>query len=194
MDLCSNSIEVTSIYGRIKYWQSYRSSCPEVLCKKGVLKNFAKLTEKHPCQSFFLHKVAGLRPATLFKKRLWHIFFPVSFPKFFKLSKEHFRWLLVKVTTAISANKLARGSKLKPQPTGMYLLKDNCRNTRARCKIYSTLTFKTPVFIVKFIVEHISHLALVSHISQLWTCNYLVAKLTLKQLKFPSVNKKNTQI
>ena len=30
------------------------------------------------------NKVAGLRPATLFKKRLWHRCFPVNFAKFLK--------------------------------------------------------------------------------------------------------------
>ena len=42
-----------------------RSSRPEVLCKKGVLRNFAKSTGKHLCQSLFFNKVAGLRFATL---------------------------------------------------------------------------------------------------------------------------------
>ena len=42
----------------------------EVFCKKGVLKNFAKLTGKRMYQGVFLNKVAGLRPATLLKKRL----------------------------------------------------------------------------------------------------------------------------
>ena len=36
-----------------------RSSCPEVFCKKGVPKNFAKFTGKYLCQSLFLNKVAG---------------------------------------------------------------------------------------------------------------------------------------
>ena len=36
------------------------STRPEVLCKKGVLRNFAKLTGKHLCQSLFFNKVAGL--------------------------------------------------------------------------------------------------------------------------------------
>ena len=35
-----------------------RSSRPEVYCKKGALKNFAKLTRKHLCQSLFLNKVS----------------------------------------------------------------------------------------------------------------------------------------
>ena len=33
------------------------------------------------CQSLFFNKVAGLRPATLLKKRLWHRCFPVNFVK-----------------------------------------------------------------------------------------------------------------
>ena len=36
-----------------------RSSFSEVSCKKGALKNFAKFTGKHLCQSLFLNKVAG---------------------------------------------------------------------------------------------------------------------------------------
>ena len=46
----------------------YGSSCPEVFCGKGVLRNFTKFTRKHICQSIFFNKVAGLRPATLLKK------------------------------------------------------------------------------------------------------------------------------
>ena len=39
-----------------------RGSRWEVFCKKGVLRNFAKITGKNLCQSLFLIKVAGLRP------------------------------------------------------------------------------------------------------------------------------------
>ena len=52
--------------------------------KKGVLRNFTKFTGKHLCQSLFFNKVAGLRPATLLKKRLWHRCFPVNFVKFLR--------------------------------------------------------------------------------------------------------------
>ena len=38
----------------------FRSTRPEVLCKKGVLENFAKLTGKYLCQSLFFNKVAYL--------------------------------------------------------------------------------------------------------------------------------------
>ena len=35
-------------------------------------------------QSLFFKKVAGLRPATLLKKRLWHRCFPANFAKFLR--------------------------------------------------------------------------------------------------------------
>ena len=47
-----------------------------------LLENFAKFSGKHLCQSLFFHKVAGLRPETLLKIRLWHMCFPVNFTKF----------------------------------------------------------------------------------------------------------------
>ena len=34
----------------------FRSSCPEVFCKKGAFKNFAHSTRKHPCQSLVIKK------------------------------------------------------------------------------------------------------------------------------------------
>ena len=40
----------------------FRSSRPEMLCKKGVIRNFAKFTGKQPSQRLFFNKVAGLRP------------------------------------------------------------------------------------------------------------------------------------
>ena len=46
-----------------------RSSHRRCSVRKGVLRNFAKFTRKHLCQSLFSNKIAGLRPATLFKKR-----------------------------------------------------------------------------------------------------------------------------
>ena len=63
----------------IKYLVIFRSSRPDVFCKKGVLRNFVKFIGKHLCQSLYFDKVAGL---TLLKQRLWHKYFPVTFPKF----------------------------------------------------------------------------------------------------------------
>ena len=59
-----------------------RSSSPDVFCKKGVLRNIAKFTGKHLCQSLYFNKAAGLRSTTLLKKKLWHSCFPVNFAKF----------------------------------------------------------------------------------------------------------------
>ena len=36
-----------------------RSSRSEVLCKKGVLRNFGKFTGKYLCQNLFFNKVVG---------------------------------------------------------------------------------------------------------------------------------------
>ena len=53
------------------YKSTIKSNCillchAHVFCKKGVLKNFAKLTGKQLCQSLFKNKVAGVKSATLF--------------------------------------------------------------------------------------------------------------------------------
>ena len=63
-----------------------RSSRPQVFCKEGVLENFAKVIGKHLRQSLLFNKVAGLSPAILLKKRLWHRFFPVKFAKLLRKS------------------------------------------------------------------------------------------------------------
>ena len=70
---------------------------PDVFCIKGILRNFAKFTGKHMFQSLFFNKVAGLRPVTLLKKRLWHRCFPVNFAKVSRTLSftEHLRWLLL---------------------------------------------------------------------------------------------------
>ena len=39
----------------------HQNQPPKVFCKKGVLRNFAKFTGKHLCQSLFFNKVAGMR-------------------------------------------------------------------------------------------------------------------------------------
>ena len=41
-------------------FKKFKKQPPEVLCKKGVLKNFAQFTGKHLCQSLFFNKLAGL--------------------------------------------------------------------------------------------------------------------------------------
>ena len=73
-----------SLFGRP--YDVFRSSHPEVFCKKGVLRNFANFAGKHLCQSLFFNKIEDLNPATLLKKSLWHRCFPVNFAKFLRTS------------------------------------------------------------------------------------------------------------
>ena len=60
----------------------------EAVDKKQVsLQSFntkARFTGIHMCQSVFYNKVAALMPATLLKKGLWHMCFPVNFAKFLR--------------------------------------------------------------------------------------------------------------
>ena len=51
MEECIHKMQDTMSY--------IRSSRPDVFCEKGVLRNFAKFTGEHLCQSHFFNKVAG---------------------------------------------------------------------------------------------------------------------------------------
>ena len=79
---------------------------PEVFYKKGVLKNFAKFTGKHLCQSLFFNKVASLRPTTSLKKRLWHWCLPVNITKCLRtpILKNIYERLLAFLKTSLFAN------------------------------------------------------------------------------------------
>ena len=81
-----------------------RSSCPEAFYEKVVLRNFAKFTGKHVYQSLFFNNVAGLRSATLLKKRLWHRRFTVNFSKLLIIPflTEHLRWLLLYIAFSLT--------------------------------------------------------------------------------------------
>ena len=60
-----------------------RSSRSEVFYKKGVLRNFAKFSGKHLCQSLFLIKVAGLS-CNFIKKETVAQVFSCEFCEFYK--------------------------------------------------------------------------------------------------------------
>ena len=73
---------------------------PEAVAKrrsvrKGVIRNFAN-SQKNTCASFFFNKVAGLRPATLLKRRLVQVFSC----KFCKISKNSFSYRTPPVTAS----------------------------------------------------------------------------------------------
>ena len=71
LEIKMSVVQAREIYETNKTWLSLsylmkckcpnyrdRSSLLEVFCKKGVLRNFAKFTRKHLCQSLFFNKVA----------------------------------------------------------------------------------------------------------------------------------------
>ena len=69
------NIPMVKSFSRSKGWifkwrlviaSTYRSSHRRCSVKKGVLRNFAKLTVKHLCQRLFFNKVTGLRPDYFF--------------------------------------------------------------------------------------------------------------------------------
>ena len=62
----------------------FRGSRRMCSVRKDALRNFAKLTGKHLCQSIFFNKVIGLWSTTLLTKRLQHRCFPVNFAKFLR--------------------------------------------------------------------------------------------------------------
>ena len=66
---CNQCLKQTSGYS-LKISDSNIQKQPPKFCKKGVLKNFAKFTEKQLCQSLFFNKVASC--------------FPVNFAKFLR--------------------------------------------------------------------------------------------------------------
>ena len=60
------------------------TNLPEVFFKKRCSQKFHKIDRKTPVPETLFNKVAGLRPATLLKKSLWHRCFPVNFVKFLR--------------------------------------------------------------------------------------------------------------
>ena len=74
---------------------------------KDAFRNFARFTGKHLCWSLFFNKVAGLRPGTLLKKRLWHRSFLVNFVKFLRTPffTEHL-WTTVSQDIGMTYGKL----------------------------------------------------------------------------------------
>ena len=71
-----------------------KSSCPEMFCKKGVLRNFTKFIGKPLSQILLLTKLQ-VQACNFIKKRLWHRCFPMNFVKFLRTPflTEHIRWL-----------------------------------------------------------------------------------------------------
>ena len=65
----SSLLEINTEEAICRFWEIRAFHISDVFCKKGIVKNFAKLTGKQLCQSLFFNKI-------------WHVFFPVNFAKF----------------------------------------------------------------------------------------------------------------
>ena len=79
---------------------TFKNWCPEVFCKKGVLRNLAKFTRKHLCQSLFFNKVAGLRHQAcnfIKKESLAQVFSS----EFCKISKNTFFYKTLPVAASV---------------------------------------------------------------------------------------------
>ena len=85
----SNLVGISSQFWQLRHsselnllcWVSgSRSSCPDIFCKEGVLRNFANFTGKHLSQSLFLNKIF------LKKESLAQVFYS----EFCKISKSTF--------------------------------------------------------------------------------------------------------
>ena len=92
-----NILFLTDLTNWHNHNQQFRSTRPEMFCKKGVLRNFANFTRKHLSQSLFLNKVAGISPAQVFS---------CEFCKFLRTPflTEHPRWLLLIVAVSASVS------------------------------------------------------------------------------------------
>ena len=62
----------------------FRNSPLQIFHKMGVLKDFAKFTEKHLCQSLCLNKFTGLQVGILLRKGVRDRCFPVKIVKFLR--------------------------------------------------------------------------------------------------------------
>ena len=73
----------------------YRSSRPDVFCKKSVLRTLRKFTEKHLCWNLYFDKVADQACNFIKIETLAQV--PVNIPKSLRIPflREHLRWLLL---------------------------------------------------------------------------------------------------
>ena len=107
-----------------------RSNHPRCSVRKGVIRNFWKLTGKHLRQSLFFNKIAGLRPVTLLKKRLWHRCFLVNVAKFLRTPLGDCFWR--KKQSSVCHNK-----KLTSVLIVCLVPWSNLRLKKTRCKTFA---------------------------------------------------------
>ena len=75
LEIRNSSLDIfkNSVYSpkNLSYMQK---QAPDVICEKGVLRNFAKFTGKHLCQSLFFNNVPGQGLTFIKKETLAQVF------------------------------------------------------------------------------------------------------------------------
>ena len=113
--------------------------------KIGVLRNFENLQENTCVRVSFFNKVAGLRPATLWKKKLWHRCFPVNYVRFLRTPflTEYLRWLLLNSALAIQDEMVNCFTRYRRKPHRLIaLILWGCCNKAVK-KVSALKTTKT---------------------------------------------------
>ena len=110
----------------------FRSSHRRCSVKEVFLEISQNSQEKYLCQSLFLNKVAGLRPAALLKKSFWHRCFPVNFAKFLRTPffTEHLQWLLLN----LSSTELAASESMEQVFYKNVILQLRSKSLKNTCK------------------------------------------------------------
>ena len=76
------SVFIVFIFAFGRFFQEYSEAATRDILWEKVFLEISQIHRKTPVPEPLFDKVAGLRPATLLKKRLWHSCFPVNFAKF----------------------------------------------------------------------------------------------------------------
>ena len=116
-----------------------RSSHQRCSVKKGVLRNFAKFIR---FQSLSFNNVAGLRPSTLLKERLWHRCFLVNFVKFLRTPLGHCfckslnRLVLISFIFTfffITMHEIDTAAEVPLEPFQTFMIEIFCKNSYSFC-------------------------------------------------------------
>ena len=67
-----------------RYFSEHKEAVAGRCSLQKVFLEISQNSEENTCASLCFNKVAGLRPATLLKQRLWRRCFPVNFAKFLR--------------------------------------------------------------------------------------------------------------
>ena len=78
------SVFIVFIFAFGRFFQEYSEAATRDILWEKVFLEISQIHRKTPVPEPLFNKVAGLRPATLLKKRLWPSCFPVNFAKFLR--------------------------------------------------------------------------------------------------------------